>query len=143
MSPAATTKSPEELARLTKEAIAAISKGDYSKVGQYLADKLGHSLNRGGKSVDMEGREDAVQYGKDAGPIKIDLHDVFGAGDRVVVRFSAAVASGALEGCDGAPKVSAIVIARFEGDKIAEIWHEQDTLGLLLANGYSVNPPAN
>ena len=145
MSPAATNKSPEELSRLTKEAVSAISKGDYSVVGQYLSDKIGHSLSRSGKTVALAGRADAVQFGKDAGPVKIDVHDVFGAADRVVIRFSAAVPDGALEGADkgSSAKVSAIVIVRFEGDKIPEIWHEQDALGLLLANGYSVNSPGN
>lgn len=144
MGVAQSAKSSEQNSRATKDAIAAITRGDYSVIGRYLADEISHSFSRSGKNVDLKGRDDALQYGEEVGAVKIDIQDIFGSGDRVVVRFTADVPADSVQGSilKGSVKVSAIVIARFEGNKIVEVWHEQDTLGLLLANGYSVDPPS-
>lgn len=66
--------------------------------------------------------------------MRYTIDDLFGAGDRVAVRWTASgTNTGSLMGLpatDKAVAVSAVYIFRVEGGKLAEAWGDFDALGM-------------
>jgi len=78
--------------------------------------------------------------------IKIKVEDVFGADDKVVLRWSATMAATHSGHQSGAPatakavEVTGITIARIRDGKIVEGWDSWDQLGMMKQVGAYVSP---
>jgi predicted ester cyclase len=133
----------EDSADVFKRYLQAVSEHDGDAVADLIDDNLKHDFSRDGVEVDLSGYQPA-ELVKQAGAYDIDVHDVFGHGDKAVARFSVTVSADAVEGAQagGSKDVTAIAIARVENGKIVEVAHEMDTLGLLLDFGWTLQKPA-
>jgi len=135
----------EEGADIVKRYLEALSKNDHDAMAELLSDDLKHDFSRDGVDVDLSGNNTvALSQEVGAGRTDVTVHDVFGHGDKVATRFSLTVSGDAVEGApsDAATEVTALAIVRIQDGKIAEVYHEMNTLGMLLDLGWSVEKPA-
>ena len=119
----------------------AFAEGDLKTLDALLHDDFAHDMSRGGIEVaNTSGNQDELAFFQ--GPVDVDIHDVFASGDKVVLRFGYRVSHTAVAGAKSGAEaeVSAIAIARIECGQIAQLWHEHDTLGLLMAMGMTLQP---
>jgi ketosteroid isomerase-like protein len=135
----------EEGTDVVKRYLEALGRADYNEMAELLADDLKHDFSRDGMDVDLSGNNVfglSQQVG--AGRVDVTVHDIFGHGDKVATRFSLTVSGDAVEGApsDATSKINALAIVRVQDGKIAEVWHEMNTLGMLLDFGWAVEAPA-
>ena len=135
----------EEGADIVKRYLEALGRNDHDAMAELLADDLKHDFSRDGVDVDLSGNNTvALSQEVGAGSADVTVHDVFGHGDKVATRFSLSVSGDAVDGApsDASTEVSALAIVRIQDGKIAEVYHEMNTLGMLLDLGWSVEKPA-
>ncbi len=76
--------------------------------------------------------------------IRVDIHDVFGAGDRVAARWSFSGshtgALGELPATNKTVTVNALIISRIAGGKMAESWVVYDCMGMMQQLGVVPGP---
>ena len=98
----------------------------------------------GGTSVGIDGVRGVAERTKETfAEFKTQIHDVFGSGDRLVVRLSHDGIGGGMwrsrlghyDVTGKAVRWNAIAIFRFENDKIIEEWVTRDELGMILQFG--------
>jgi len=134
----------EEGTEIVKRYLDALGKNDHDAMADLLADNLKHDFSRDGVDVDLSGNNTAT-LSQEVGADNVDVtvHDVFGHGDKVATRFSLTVSGDAVDGApsDASTEISALAIVRIQDGKIAEVFHEMNTLGMLLDLGWSVEKP--
>jgi len=135
----------EEGTDIVKRYLEALGKNDYDAMSDLLADDLKHDFSRDGVDVDLSGNN-TIGLSKEvgAGNVDVTIHDIFGHGDKVATRFSLTVSGDAVEGVpsDASTEINALAIVRVQDGKIAEVYHEMNTLGMLLDLGWSIEKPA-
>lgn len=135
----------EEGADIVKRYLEALGRNDYDAMSELLADDLKHDFSRDGVDVDLSGNN-AIGLSQEVGAGRVDVtvHDIFGHGDKVATRFSLTVSGDAVEGApsDASTEINALAIVRVQDGKIAEVYHEMNTLGMLLDLGWSIEKPA-
>jgi predicted ester cyclase len=109
---------------------------DMEVVKDLLHEDLSHNLSRSG----IEYGEVSPEELANRTPKDLTIHQVFGDGDRVAIRYSVPVTSEAVQQAakDQTGELNAIAITRIECGKIREVWIEQDVLGMLLGMGMSM-----
>ena len=111
-------------------------KGDEATFDQTVAADATDHNPAPGQPEGVVGFKQAMQYPRSAFPdMTTTIDDIFSAGDRVAARwtsrgthrgdFMGAAATG------NAVTMSGIDIHRVENGRIAELWHQVDTLGML------------
>ncbi|HVK69992.1 MAG TPA: nuclear transport factor 2 family protein [Polyangium sp.] len=137
------TAEPKENEALVRRYIEAVCRGDHATLGELLSEDIAHDFSRDGIHLDL-GRGSAVAWAKRAGRVDVEVLDLFASDDKVVGRYRFRIPGDVVLG--GKKGVSAqmtgIMIARIADGKIVEVWHEQDTLGMLLALGLAIVPMA-
>ena len=116
---------------------------DYEAANALLKDNLKHNLDRNGLETGIKSSNDAIKRAQELGALDIKVVDVFASGDKVAGRYTFTVSSDKVpEAQPGKTvKVNGIAIARIEDGQIAQVWHQQDVLGLLLELGFTPQPP--
>ena len=135
----------EEGADIVKRYLEALGRNDYDAMSELLADDLKHDFSRDGVDVDLSGNNTiGLSQEVGAGRVDVTVHDIFGHGDKVATRFSLTVSGDAVEGApsDASTEINALAIVRVQDGKIAEVYHEMNTLGMLLDLGWSIEKPA-
>jgi len=118
----------------------ALLRGDHAAMERLVAPSLAHDFNRDTMTVDVAGANPASMQRSAVGA-DLQIHDLFGSGDKVVVRFSYVVSGKDVPNARPGTKarVTGITIARFAEGKIVEVWHEQNILSLLFGMGLTVS----
>lgn len=103
-----------------------------------VSDDLKHNFSRSGIDVDVAGSLDEI-LGR-AGDANVRILDQFSSGDRFVARYSSTVRGEDVPGAapGSTAEVTGIVMGRVQDGKVTEVYHEQDTVGMLLALGLPV-----
>jgi ketosteroid isomerase-like protein len=137
------TAEPRKNEELVRRYIEAVCTGDHATIGELLSEDIAHDFSRDGIRLDL-GRDSAVAWAKRAGRVDVEVLDLFASNDKVVGRYRFRIPGDVvLGGKKGiTAEMTGIMIARIEDGKIVEVWHEQDTLGMLLALGLAVVPMA-
>lgn len=142
------TADPEKNIALMRRAFETLQRGDLDAAVELLTANF--IANLPGLPEPLHGREvwrSGAQAMREAFPdLRIDIEDIFGAGDKVAVRVRF---HGTHEGpFQGIPPThrqvsfSSIEIYRLEGDKIAEEWVSPDMMGLMQQISGTLVPPA-
>ena len=126
------TTTAEENVSIVEQYIQEVTAGDVAAAEEVVDDDFEHNLSRGGIEVGDLSAGTLVERAPD-----VTVHDIFGSGENVAVRYSFPVSGDAVEGApsDASAEVTAIAIARVECGEIQEVWIEHDDFGLALAMG--------
>ena len=132
------TTTPQQNLNTVWRYMNAVNQRDHQAMGSLLHNDITHDLSRSGIAVKNDpGNQDEVQLAKNTGSVNFKVDDIFASDDKVAVRFTYEIAGDVVAGGKKGKttQVSAISIARIECGQIREMWHEQDTVGMLLAVG--------
>lgn len=134
--------SPEENISIILRYMEYLNDGDYEAANALLKDDVKHNLDRYGMDTGIHNSDEAINSAKELGSLDFKLLDVFGSGDKVAGRFTYKISSDKVPGAQPGKtvQVNGIMLTRIEDGKIAQVWHQQDTLGLLLELGFTPQP---
>jgi steroid delta-isomerase-like uncharacterized protein len=123
------------------------AKGNLVVADELVADSFVDHMPMPDQRPGRDGHNDAVLAIRSAFPdLQLTIEDVLGEGDRVVGRWTMRAAhSGELMGIPATGKpveMQGIDIVRIESGRIAEMWHIEDVLGLLIQIGVVPTPTA-
>jgi hypothetical protein len=104
-----------------------------------LAKGLKHDFSRSGIKVDINSKAIDEMVKRSAGA-NVKILDQFSSGDRLCARYSCTVKGEDVPGAKpgSTATVTGLVVGRVADGKVVEVWHEQDTVGMLLALGVPV-----
>ena len=120
--------------------------GDWSQAREVLAETVVmHHPAAPGPVEGLEAVQQALAPFRDAFPdLRLRVHDLVEEGDKVAVRWSAqGTNNGSLFGIPATGKaatVGGVSFLRFEGDRIAEDWVQEDTFGMMVQLGLAPAP---
>lgn len=133
---------PEQNVGIMMRYLECLDDGDYEAANALLKDDFKHNLDRGGMETGINSSNDAMKRAQELGALDVKVLDVFASGDKVVGRYTYTISSDKVPGAQPGKtvKVSGIAIARIEDGQIAQVWHQQDVLDLLLKLGFTLQP---
>lgn len=122
-------------------------RGDLAAGDELIAEAIVDHMPFPGQAPGRAGHDETVEAITSAFPDRrFTIHDLIAERDRVVGRWTmTATHGGELMGipATGRPvTMGGIDIARFEGGKIAEIWHIEDVMGMMQQIGVIPAPGA-
>jgi len=112
------------------------ARGDLAAGDELVALDFVDHMPKPGQAPGREGHHQGVRLIRAAFPdARFTIDDIIAEGDKVVGRWTMdATHRGEIMGipATGRPvRVTGIDIARFEGGRLAELWHQEDILGLM------------
>lgn len=127
--------SAEENVAVVRGALEVVNTRAFDRVGEFIAPGfVRHDLTGAYPGVDAAGVTDYLgEFLRGAPDLRVVVHDVFGAGDRVAVRVTLeGTHRGPLFGHDGTGRqftINQVNLYRLEGGRIAETWQLMDIAG--------------
>lgn len=126
---------------IAENLVGALSGGDSSQASGAIAPDMKSNFSRSGIDADIGAHNigEIIERARGSG-VKVNVLSQFSDGDQFCGRYSCTVSGDDVPG--GKPgtstEMTGIVMGRIENGQVVELYHEQDTVGMMLALGLPV-----
>jgi len=132
----------EQSEKIVERYLECLKNQNYKEARTLLKHDFKHNLDRNKMETGINNCDDAINHAREVGSFDYEMVDIFSCGNKVAGRYICTVSSDHIPKAKPGEKVKVegIMIAYIENGQIAEVWHQQDMLGLFIDLGMIPQP---